>query len=212
MREGQQMREASKAALRSARAKQVHPAMAAKGYTLETIRKSKESGLQWCGGYCKEFIDASLFNGNQMRSCRECVRLKAQNWRKNASKERLEMAAQRTKEWRKDNPGYERRRHFLRKYGVDPKWYEVQLSKQNGKCALCPATSGKQGEECLLFVDHDHTTGKPRGLLCSRCNVHLGMYEKFPLWHRMARRYLRIHRNKKGTTTAANFDAHRVSL
>lgn len=209
MRKGQKMRQVSKDALRAARMKQVHPTMAARGYTLEMIAERKASGFQWCSGYCKDFISPTLFKDDKSRLCRECVKGKRAEWRSKQSDERLKEEARKTKEWRSQNPHYERRRHLLRKYGVDPKWYEKQLSLQEGHCALCPATSGRQNEECLLFVDHDHETGKPRGLLCSRCNVHLGIYEQLPLWHRMARRYLRIHRNKKGMNTGANFDAYR---
>lgn len=202
------MRQASKDALRAARAKQIHPSMAAQGITREQIDEAKATGLRWCCGKCKAFIDPHLFGTEKARKCRECTRTKRAAWRAKKSVERLEQEAKKTLEWRKENPAYERRRHLLRKYGVTPEWYEKQLILQNFHCALCTATSGRQNEEFLLFVDHDHVSGKPRGLLCSRCNVHLGIYEQFPLWHRMARRYLRIHRNKKGLTTGANFSAH----
>lgn len=51
---------------------------------------------------------------------------------------------------------------------------------QKGLCALCgkPETNGN-----LLVVDHDHQTGKVRGLLCSLCNLELGKYEDFALRH-----------------------------
>lgn len=208
MRKGQKMRQVSKDAIKAARAKQVHPSMKARGYTFEMVMERKANGLQWCCGYCKDFIPPTQFKDPSSPKCRECVKNKRAEWRSKQSAERLQDEARKTREWRADNPSYDRRRHLLRKYGVDPKWYEKQLTLQNGKCALCPATSGRQNEECLLFVDHDHETGKPRGLLCSRCNVHLGIYEQLPLWHRMARRYLRIHKNKKGLNTGANFSAH----
>lgn len=209
MRKGQHHRQPSKDALRSARDAQVHPSLAARGVTIEQIAEAKAKGLQWCCGDCKTFVEAERFKDSSAPRCRECVRLKQARWREGASKARLELAAKKTREWREQNPEYERRRHLLRKYGITPEWYDKQLTLQKGHCALCPATSGRQNEDYILFVDHDHATGKPRGLLCSRCNVHLGIYEQFPLWHRMARRYLRIHRNKKSLLCAANFNAHR---
>jgi hypothetical protein len=44
------------------------------------------------------------------------------------------------------------------------------LELQQGKCAICEKSSDKH-----LFVDHCHTTGKIRGLLCQHCNTLLGM-------------------------------------
>lgn len=48
--------------------------------------------------------------------------------------------------------------------------YTVMLKKQKGVCAIC----GKQGARALA-IDHDHTTGKIRGLLCGKCNTGIGM-------------------------------------
>lgn len=57
----------------------------------------------------------------------------------------------------------------LKKYGLKTEDYEVKLKLQNGKCAIC-----KKHKNIKLFVDHDHTTGAVRGLLCSNCNLLLG--------------------------------------
>lgn len=61
-----------------------------------------------------------------------------------------------------------------REYGMTPADYEAMLKKQAHRCAIChrPETirSRKTGEPHRLSVDHDHVTGKIRGLLCLRCN------------------------------------------
>lgn len=65
----------------------------------------------------------------------------------------------------------------LKRYGVDVSWYEEKLREQLGCCAICGCDSGatsKFGRAKRLFVDHDHETGKARGLLCGRCNVAIG--------------------------------------
>lgn len=62
------------------------------------------------------------------------------------------------------------------------KAYEDLHNKQNGVCALCEKPEFKKdaqlGKTCLLAVDHCHTTGKVRGLLCFICNTNLGRFEK----------------------------------
>lgn len=54
-----------------------------------------------------------------------------------------------------------------RVYGITLAQYENMLTAQNGKCAICQKSSER------LDVDHCHTTGKIRGLLCVDCNYRL---------------------------------------
>jgi len=58
--------------------------------------------------------------------------------------------------------------------GVSPEEYAVQLAHQKGLCAICdkPPETGQ-----VLCLDHDHVTGKPRGLVCRRCNLALGLFK-----------------------------------
>ena len=62
-----------------------------------------------------------------------------------------------------------RDRYLRKKYGVSLAWYEAQLALQHGQCWICQSTPKKMA----LAVDHSHTSGKPRGLLCYRCNKFL---------------------------------------
>lgn len=64
-------------------------------------------------------------------------------------------------------------RNRLRKKGFTVELYETRLAEQQNRCALCTATF----EQYKIQCDHDHVTGKARGLLCNPCNVSLGMYE-----------------------------------
>ena len=64
----------------------------------------------------------------------------------------------------------ERNSSMKRKYGITLKEYSKLLIAQNGTCAICGhPPNGKH-----LAVDHDHITGKVRGLLCDSCNPMLG--------------------------------------
>jgi len=73
------------------------------------------------------------------------------------------------------------------KYDVSPEWIEYKLKFQDGKCEIC-------GNKCIknvsLSVDHDHETGKVRGLLCHNCNTGLGYYYDNPETLRRAATYL----------------------
>jgi len=55
-------------------------------------------------------------------------------------------------------------------YGVDKFMYEAMYFEQDGTCLICQEREAK----CL---DHDHETGRPRGLLCLGCNTLLGFIE-----------------------------------
>lgn len=62
-------------------------------------------------------------------------------------------------------------KHRLKRFGLTPEQYDKLLLAQMGACAVCSRT-----EKRKLAVDHDHSTGKIRGLLCTRCNNGLGAF------------------------------------
>ncbi len=70
---------------------------------------------------------------------------------------------------------------MLTNYGIGPEEYSLLLIKQNGVCAIChrPEKRVDHRTKCItrLAVDHDHISGKVRGLLCAGCNMSLGVYE-----------------------------------
>lgn len=61
-------------------------------------------------------------------------------------------------------------RHVQRVYGLSEGDYERLYAAQGGKCAICQRATGKVKK---LSVDHDHKTGKVRGLCCTACNKHI---------------------------------------
>lgn len=79
-----------------------------------------------------------------------------------------------------------------RYYGMTLEKYYELLKAQNGVCAICgkAETRTRKGVLQRLSVDHDHTTGKIRGLLCSLCNVAIGRFEDNPDFLRKAMDYL----------------------
>lgn len=69
---------------------------------------------------------------------------------------------------------YDRRKRLKKNYGLTLDDYNTMLLKQNNKCLIC----GEKAKKALA-IDHCHSTNKIRGLLCGKCNTHLGWYEKF---------------------------------
>jgi hypothetical protein len=70
-----------------------------------------------------------------------------------------------------------REKHIRNKYGLTMEQYDVILLSQQGVCAICgePETALDSGGNVRnLAIDHNHETGKIRGLLCNRCNYVLG--------------------------------------
>lgn len=73
-----------------------------------------------------------------------------------------------------------RQNHLLRTYGISEEEYSLLLSQQKGVCKIClqPGTGPTvRGASSNLCVDHDHATGKIRGLLCRECNAGLGKFK-----------------------------------
>jgi hypothetical protein len=65
-----------------------------------------------------------------------------------------------------------------RRFGISHAEYATLYSKQNGKCAICKKseTQMRNGRIKSLAVDHCHSTGRIRGLLCAACNQAIGKF------------------------------------
>jgi hypothetical protein len=73
--------------------------------------------------------------------------------------------------WVCGHRGSERARKH--KYGITPSDFENLLIQSEGKCMICKESFGK-GKVC---IDHNHTTGKVRGVVCDSCNKGLGFFK-----------------------------------
>lgn len=83
-------------------------------------------------------------------------------------------ACERTSARQRGNTKLHRTRHLKRAYKITPEFYDLELKKQNGCCAACGQPPDPTDLQTKLVVDHDHATGKFRGLLHGRCNSILG--------------------------------------
>jgi hypothetical protein len=118
--------------------------------------------------------------------CKDCTRARRKRW----YAENREREIQRVLAWQRENPEMlaarmeefraagkkkvsDRKSHLKRKYGLTPEGFDALLEAQCGRCAIC-------GREPVDHVDHDHTTGHVRGILCFQCNVAIGLLEDDP--------------------------------
>jgi hypothetical protein len=98
------------------------------------------------------------------------------------------------KAYRLRNPRWKKNASLSARYGLTVDEYETMLQKQKHACAIC---GGKEnmiipstGRTYSLSVDHNHKTGKVRGLLCTQCNHMLGRAADDPEILRRAAKYL----------------------
>ncbi len=91
--------------------------------------------------------------------CKICTIVSSQNWKKN-NKEKYEENKLKSR---------------LNKYGLTLEEYDTLVEKQKGLCAICGRKESIPNKS--LSVDHCHNTGKPRELLCNKCNTGLGMFK-----------------------------------
>lgn len=109
----------------------------------------------------------------------------------------------RRREWaRKDrlrNPHRERDANLAR-YGITTKEYLARLDAQYGLCAICdrPETRLMRGKVKWMAVDHDHATGRVRGLICHDCNSVLALCHDNAETLRRAAEYLVQDRKAEG--------------
>lgn len=78
---------------------------------------------------------------------------------------------------------------YRRRYGLSLDEYSRLSAAQRGLCAICGSTPHEHNSRQLV-VDHDHVTGKIRGLLCHKCNSGLGMFKDSPHLLKLALVYL----------------------
>jgi len=64
---------------------------------------------------------------------------------------------------------------LMKQYGLTVEKYDELLFLQNGKCAICLLDFSEMKNP--PHIDHDHTTGEVRGLLCSKCNPAIGLLQ-----------------------------------
>jgi hypothetical protein len=135
-------------------------------------------------GKCGRTLPTSDFHVRRRKGCRDSLQswckacqLERHNAWKEKNRERYLASRRRRRRDRLEAGSQEVRRQILCKYGLTLEQYSEMLAKQGGCCAICglPERARNQHGQLSLSVDHSHTSGRVRGLLCRSCNTILGM-------------------------------------
>ena len=123
--------------------------------------------IKQCSACKKELPFSDFYPDKRMKlglqsQCKKCAR----EWHR----DRPEYIRTKNAAWKGKNPRYMRDWQRKKKFGLTKEQVDQIRNSQNGLCAGC-LTSLADAKECL---DHDHLTGRIRGLLCNDCNLVLG--------------------------------------
>ena len=134
----------------------------------------------------KDFSNCARSKDGKQAACKLCKKAYAE-----ANKERVALKRKEKYLKEKNCPVYQEKvyyRHIKWKYNLDKEVYVNMLSKQDNCCKIC-SKSFKELDQ-RPAVDHCHTTGKIRGLLCDTCNRGLGYFKDNIKYIENAIRYL----------------------
>jgi hypothetical protein len=155
-----------------------------------------------------EFYRMAGMRDGHRNECKACslAECKACSLAEKAARHRAnpEPARERTRRWQRENPERyaakqaefrssgrkkisDRKSHLKRKFGITLEQYDAMLAEQGGGCGICRKPPR---DDISLHVDHDHETGRIRGLLCFTCNNALGDFDDDASLLRSAIRYV----------------------
>ncbi len=134
---------------------------------------------------CKDCNKSFPYDETKHKTCKECIAKNAREKRQTLSEDDRKAISIKRKEWRINNPRNIKRSsivHLFRKNKLDVDSgtvdYIEKLIYSQKQCTICHTHTDECG---TLHIDHDHTTGEFRGLLCGNCNVGIGMLKDSPM-------------------------------
>lgn len=110
-----------------------------------------------------------------MKKCAKCNTLKSisEFWKHKYTKDKIHYWCKSCAKRSAPDQAKAVRKHKLKKlYKISLEDFEMMYASQLGKCLICENYVSKD----KICIDHDHESGKTRGLLCRKCNIGLGMF------------------------------------
>lgn len=150
-------------------------------------------------GICNKDLPPSKFylrksgpqKGKIYSPCKKCGKVQSARFRKRNPELKRKLA----NTWYHKNKSSARNTRLKSQYGITLENYKDLLVVQNGVCAVCgkPETMTNPKKKTIsdLAVDHNHITGKVRGLLCRACNTGIGCFSDDPQLMVLAANYVR---------------------
>ena len=129
---------------------------------------------------CKEDKDLNSFSPNKHTKdgkqsyCKPCRVILNQQYDKRTNKEKS---------------SYQKIIKLKSKYDLTPEQKQTQIDYQNNQCAICQLELS-DNISSDIHIDHNHETKKLRGILCSKCNMGIGMFKDNPIYLQAAIDYL----------------------
>jgi hypothetical protein len=145
----------------------------AEGLNINKFCPNHPDTIIHCKGLCKNCYDKQLKNKDPEYRKRQLI-----NSRKYAilHKDRIKTYAIKRRLLHSERDAFNKRVSTLkRKYNLTLEEYNILKDNSNNTCYIC-GRSPALGK--VLHIDHNHITGKIRGLLCAQCNWYLGFIEK----------------------------------
>lgn len=175
-------------------------------HSMASCHPDREMHARGLCDYCYSVRDAASKQRRREIALKSYYKAKAEGRSRRPTKEQRAAITESQRKWRAKNPekvaayvakrrlGY-RDEHLTRNYGMTVVEYDKMLEAQGGVCATCgkPPTAYRGGQN--LVVDHDHETGKVRGLIHHSCNHVMSVFDNEILF----RRFMRY---KRGGTVA----------
>lgn len=126
-----------------------------------------------------EFTPSKAMRAGSLTRCKTCVNVKHGGWRARSrngagnQRARVPMNKEKLKaQWK--------RRRLRAKYNLTVTDRQLMLAAQEFRCAICeePFDLEKGTMHNVAHIDHNHTTGQIRGILCSKCNFGIGQFRE----------------------------------
>jgi hypothetical protein len=162
-------------------------------------KRTRDGYCSWCKEcHAKQSLDYYRRNREKVAKYASAraklpeVKARRRVIQKRYAKKHPERVAASNKAWRESNRVKVKEQLYnnwlKRNYGITRIEYEELLRSQDGRCAICRTLPTTQRR---LAVDHDHDTGKIRGILCDQCNVGLGNFRESAAMLKAAAVYIR---------------------